>query len=515
MNTTMPEAWVRGAIVIRMNSLVRGHSGVRWELVEKMRELLDKDVIPVVPLRGSISASGDLSPLSYIAGTMIGNPAIRCWTGPANARVVVPSTEALKTAGIEPLKLLAKEPLGILNGTAFSASVSALALSSVSSLLLLSQACTALGIEALLGSVGSFDPFIHDICRPHPGQVEVAKLIRNSLQGSKLAVFDDAEEEREVSLDDDRGVLRQDRYALRTSPQWLGPQVEDVIHAAQKIQQELNSTTDNPLMDPATGRVHHGGNFQAMALTSAMEHSRLAVHHVGKLLFSQCTELVNPTMNRGLPPNMAATDPSLNYACKGIDIACAAYLGELGFLAGNVSSHVQSAEMHNQAVNSLALVSARYTIHAVEVLSLLTANYLYVLCQALDLRALQHEFSAYLTSVVTSELTSAFTSSLSTSELRSLITTVVLAMRATLDSTTTMDVEERMEKVAASASAPLLQFFTSPSFTSTTSDLNILQSVRNMQKNTSTQLSAKHRELQRAYLLGERGSTPASHSTLR
>jgi phenylalanine ammonia-lyase len=248
-----------------------------------------------------------------------------------------------------------------------------------------------------------------------------------------------------------------------------------------------------------------------MALTSAMEHSRLAVHHVGKLLFSQCTELVNPTMNRGLPPNMAATDPSLNYACKGIDIACAAYLGELGFLAGNVSSHVQSAEMHNQAVNSLALVSARYTIHAVEVLSLLTANYLYVLCQALDLRALQHEFSAYLTSVVTSELTSAFTSSLSASELRSLITTVVLAMRATLDSTTTMDVEERMEKVAASASAPLLQFFTSPSFTSTSSDLNILHAVRNMQKNTSTQLSAKHRELQRAYLLGERGSTPASH----
>jgi phenylalanine ammonia-lyase len=110
------------------------------------------------------------------------------------------------------------------------------------------------------------------------------------------------------------------------------------------------SATDNPLIDGDTGQVHHGGNFQAMAVTNAMEKTRMALHHIGKLLFSQCTELMNPTMNRGLPPSLAATDPSLNYHTKGLDIATAAYVGELGYLASPVSTHIQSAEMHNQAV---------------------------------------------------------------------------------------------------------------------------------------------------------------------
>lgn len=104
------------------------------------------------------------------------------------------------------------------------------------------------------------------------------------------------------------------------------------------------------MIDGESGEVHHGGNFQAMAVTNSMEKTRLALHHIGKIMFAQCTELINPTMNRGLPPNLAATDPSLNYHTKGIDIATAAYVGELGHLANPVSTHVQSAEMHNQAV---------------------------------------------------------------------------------------------------------------------------------------------------------------------
>ena len=108
--------------------------------------------------------------------------------------------------------------------------------------------------------------------------------------------------------------------------------------------------TDNPLVDAETKEVHHGGNFQAMAVTNAMEKTRLALHHIGKLLFAQSAELVNPTMNRGLPPSLAASDPSLNYHGKGVDIAVAAYVGELGYLASPVSTHIQSAEMHNQAV---------------------------------------------------------------------------------------------------------------------------------------------------------------------
>jgi len=108
--------------------------------------------------------------------------------------------------------------------------------------------------------------------------------------------------------------------------------------------------TDNPLVDGETGEIHHGGNFQAMAVTNAMEKTRLSLHHIGKLLFAQSAELVNPAMNRGLPPSLAASDPSLNYHVKGADIATAAYVAELGYLANPVSTHIQSAEMHNQAV---------------------------------------------------------------------------------------------------------------------------------------------------------------------
>ncbi len=165
----------------------------------------------------------------------------------------------------------------------------------------------------------------------------------------------------------DKYSLRQDRYPLRTSPQFLGPQIEDILSALSSVTQECNSSkadpkslflsrltfilaTDNPLIDGETGEVHHGGNFQAMAISNAMEKTRLSVHHIGKLLFSQSTELVNPAMNHGLSPSLAASDPSLNYHGKGVDIATAAYVSELGYLANPVTTHIQSAEMHNQAI---------------------------------------------------------------------------------------------------------------------------------------------------------------------
>lgn len=113
--------------------------------------------------------------------------------------------------------------------------------------------------------------------------------------------------------------------------------------------------TDNPLIDAETGHIHHGGNFQAMSVSNAMEKTRLSLAHIGKLLFAQSTELQNPTTNRGLPPNLAASEPSLNYHGKGLDIAAAAYCSELGWLASPVSTHVQSAEMHNQAVKYVPL----------------------------------------------------------------------------------------------------------------------------------------------------------------
>ncbi|KAG6879912.1 hypothetical protein C0992_009576 [Termitomyces sp. T32_za158] len=508
-STSMPESWVRGAILIRMNSLIRGHSGVRMDLIEKMNELLNADVTPVVPLRGSISASGDLSPLSYVAGALTGNPAIRVFDGPrsSGAREIRSSHDALRSHNIAPIDLASKEHLGLLNGTAFSASVAALALNDAVHLALLAQVCTAIGTEALAGTRASFDPFIHDVARPHPGQIESAKLIWNLLEGSTFAQA----HEQEVTIEEDEGVLRQDRYSLRTSPQYIGPQIEDLLQSLKTVVIECNSTTDNPLVDGETGKIHHGGNFQAMSVTNAMEKTRLGLHHLGKLLFSQCTELVNPAMNRGLPPSLAATDPSLDYHCKGVDIACAAYVAELGYLANPVSTHVQSAEMHNQAVNSMALVSARATINSLEVLSMLTASYLYALCQALDLRALQKEFVEGLAEIVDGALSESFGRSLSTSEHQFLASKLSRTMQDMFEATSTMDAPERMQKVAAASTTILVDFFTGPAtFDDMASLGSTLSCVPEFRSNVALRATALLDSLRREYLSGVRGVAPAS-----
>ncbi|EKM50747.1 uncharacterized protein PHACADRAFT_130223 [Phanerochaete carnosa HHB-10118-sp] len=499
--TSMPEAWVRGAILIRMNSLIRGHSGVRWELIEKLGELLQENITPLVPLRGSISASGDLSPLSYVAGTLTANPAIRVYDGPASfaARRIVPSSVALANHGVVPISLSSKEHLGILNGTAFSASVGALVLNEVVHLSLLAQVCTAMGTEAMTGAAASFDPFIHDIARPHPGQIEVARNIRALLEDSQMAL----KREDEVHITEDEGELRQDRYPLRTSAQFLGPQIEDILCALDAVTLECNSTTDNPLVDGETGTVHHGGNFQAMAVTSAMEKTRLAIYHIGKLLFAQCTELVNPTMNRGLPPNLASTDPSHNYFAKGIDIHTAAYVSELGYLANPVSSHIQSAEMHNQAVNSLALISARYTITAIDVLSQLTASYLLVLCQALDLRSMHHDLRSSLSTAVRELVPKHFPSVATHADVLAPI--LERTVFRALDTTSTSDCKARMHSVAASTTTPLVDFLSADAAFAPE-----LAHIAGFRAELAQRAAEALTGLRVQYLEGARGAAPAS-----
>ena len=155
---------------------------------------------------------------------------------------------------------------------------------------------------------------------------------------------------------------------------------------------EVNSVTDNPLVDVTNKRMLYGGNFQAKAIASAMEKTRQACQKIGRMLFVQCTELINSATNRGLPPNLVVDEPSESFLWKWIDIMVAALQSELGFLANPVGSHVQTAEMGNQALNSLALISARYTLDSLEVLTQLSAAHLFSLCQALDLRAMNKRY---------------------------------------------------------------------------------------------------------------------------
>lgn len=376
-SNSMPTSWVRASMLIRCNSMIRGHSAVRVVVAETILDLLSFNITPVVPLRGSISASGDLSPLSYIAGAIEGSPDIFVRF---NGEILTADV-ALEKAGITPITLGPKEGLGLLNGTAFSAATASLALHQAQDIALLAQVLTGMAVEALQGSAESFWPQIAAM-RPHPGQIESAANIFSFLENSQLAKC------VQGPKDTFSTGLYQDRYSLRTASQWLGPQLEDLFQAQSQLTIELNSTTDNPLIDVQNDHILHGGNFQAAVVTSTMDRTRICLERIGKLLFSQSSELVNPMFNNGLPPNLSADDPSLSYTCKGIDINMASYQSELGFLANPVGNHVQSAEMHNQALNSLALISARYTFQALDVISLMSAASLFTVCQALDLRVL-------------------------------------------------------------------------------------------------------------------------------
>ncbi|KAK7926957.1 phenylalanine ammonia-lyase [Apiospora marii] len=386
--TCMPESWARAAMLVRLNSLAGGASGIRVTLADTLVELLNKDVVPCIPLRGSISASGDLSPLSYVGAVMQGKPSAMAFAGSRTSeydeRKPTRSDVALANASITPITIAPKEGLAIVNGTAVSAGVAALALHESMNLAALSQVLTAMSVEALTGSADSFHPFIAKV-RPHPGQIDSARNIYSFLSGSKLATS---------HLTPNAGELAQDRYSIRTASQWLGPVLENLQLAFSQITVELNSVTDNPLIDvsaPGGAQIHHGGNFQARAVTSAVEKLRQDLQALGRMLFAQCTELINPATSRGLPPNLCAPHdgPARSFLFKGVDIMVAALVSELGFLANPVGTHVMTAEMGNQGLNSMALVSARYTLTAADVLAQMAAAHLVALCQALDLRAME------------------------------------------------------------------------------------------------------------------------------
>lgn len=448
---SLPRTAVRGAMLGRCNSLLRGHSAVRLEVIDTLMRMLNLDLIPVVPLRGSISASGDLMPLAYIAGALEGNPAIHVSCPSKAGRIIKPANEALRSVGIAPLTLGPKEGLGIANGTIVSGTVAALGLHETQYLTLLAQALTGMCTEAMRGSIDNHHPFIATV-RPHPGQIEAAENITRFLSDSNLATT-------HLSGAKISG-LAQDRYALRTASQWIAPYLEDLQLATEQLEMELNSTTDNPLIDAQNGHIHHGGNFQATSVTSATEKTRLSLQMLGKLIFAQCSELINPTMNGNLPPNLSFDDPSLSFTFKGIDINMAAYMSELGFLANPVSSHVQSAEMNNQAVNSLALISARYTLDAVEVVSMMAASHLYACCQALDLQVMQILLTVRIQAATKEVMKSLFGSLLDAHEIGQAILVAHESIDHGLREAKSKDLKQQASAAADATVAPLLRIFT-------------------------------------------------------
>ncbi len=281
----LPAEVVRGVMLLRLQSLLHGLSGVRVELLQSLAELLNRRLVPWIPEQGSVGASGDLAPLAHLALALLGEGAF-CGPGPSDRQ---PAAEVLAREGLAPITLEAKEGVALLNGTALMGSYLALGLADARGLLEAATVAGAISVDALLGTTQSFDDRLGE-ARNSPAERAVAAALRALLDGSALAV-PRAE------------WAGQDPYTLRCLPQVLGAVRSGLTVAEDVVGRELNAVTDNPLV--FGDEFVSGGNFHGQSLAFALDSLALAVQYIAGFSERRISRLVHPALNRGLPAFLA------------------------------------------------------------------------------------------------------------------------------------------------------------------------------------------------------------------
>ena len=330
---------VRLMLALKATSLARGHSGVREVVIDTLLAVHNAGLVPYVPSQGSVGASGDLAPLAHMTLALLGEGEMLV------GGQAVPAAAALKQAGIEPLKLGAKEGLALINGTQTSTALALHALLSFEPVLEAALVIGALTVDAARGSDGPFDPRIHAL-RGQPGQIDVAQYYRALLKGSEI---------RNSHLDGDDRV--QDPYSLRCQPQVVGACLDQLRHGALVLVREANAVTDNPLVFAEDGAMISGGNFHAEPVALAADGMALAIAEVGAIAERRIAMLIDSGVSR-LPPFLTA-DAGLNSGFMIAHVTAAALASENKSLAhpASVDSLPTSANQEDHV--SMATFAAR------------------------------------------------------------------------------------------------------------------------------------------------------------
>ncbi len=388
----------RAVILCRLNSNVKGgHSAIRPELARLLLDLLNHDVIPVIPQLGSVGASGDLTPLSYLGAVIMGERDVY-YKGK-----IVPALEAFKSEGLSPLPLEAKEGLAIMNGTSVMTAVACLALKKAERLSHISDFLTAVTAEI---TRGKDTPFVEKVSRikNHKGQCESASFIYEIIKDSHRVYRYEEFLKSEIEEMGGSGFKKQeskiqDRYSIRCAPQITGVLRDTLRFSREWITEELNSANDNPLVDVELGRLYNTGNFYGGHICAACDYLRSALANISDLSDKQAEVIIDGKFN-GLTENLIPfTEPShpragLRLGFKAAQITISALRGEVMTYAFPVSLTSHPTEALNQDKVSMGTIAARKLDEQIELLFLQSAVHILAAMQAVDLCG-QDDFSPF------------------------------------------------------------------------------------------------------------------------